>query len=553
MCVAKNLGKNKIGVLRAGGRRDTLVKGQNWVQLEDGDHLCFLSFEADAVGLCFSIAVKPPVASTANDAAATSNVESTQAQANGQGSLLVHAQWGRVGPLAAALKQGQDPNSKRFRQQGAGPLHLACQPGAPGAQSTEAASVRKAECVTVLLDYGADPHLVDDAGFTPLQYAVSSVDQPAVVKALLQGGASINATVPGPDGDIDVKTLAQMQHFSQSVAVIEQWEAQRAEDASAAAAALDRARTKFAELDVDNSGKLERGELENLSLWVFDSFHPGGKTLTAEEQEKEAQKLLDKMDDNGDGELSLEEFVDWFRETSETMSQSRRSQAQKEEQALASSKARAELDAASKRRKAEETAEREALSVEAVEQRTTFEILEAERKSEGKLLKAARKQFNALDLDGSGTLEGMELSILAQWVFTKFNPGGGPGSLDRGEAKAELEQLMATVDTDGDGTVTFDEFSEWFVNTTREIHRKHRRLQATEDSFAVISARDEQMQVPAATEPVDADERALANQEQVAAQVAVQHATEFARAHPTLSKLAVESEPEPEPGPGPGG
>lgn len=504
-CVAKNLGKNKVGVQREGGRRDTLFQGRDWVQLNDGDQLCFLTYEADAVGLRFNVTVTLPVASSTDEGAATPEVAvRAKPRANDQGSLLTHAQWGRVGPLTSALEQGQDPNSKQFRQQGAGPLHLACQPGAPGALSTEAARRRKAECVTVLLEFGADPDVVDDAGFTPLQYAVSGVDQPAVVKALLQGGASTKATVPGPDGDIDVKTMAQMQNLSESVAVIEQWEAQCAEDARAIAAALDQARMKFEEFDKDNSGALERGELDNLSLWVFESFHPGGETMTAEQQDKEVQKLLQKMDDNGDGVLSLDEFVSWFRETSEFMSQSNRSKALKEEQALASSRALAELDAASKLRKAEEAAEREALAAEAAEQQTTLETLEAERKSEGKLLKVARKQFNALDKDGNGTLEGMELVVLAQWVFTKFNPGGGPGSLDPKEAQVELEQLMETVDTDGNGSVSFDEFSEWFVTTTRSIHRKHRRLHATEDSFSATSEDfGEETQVAATTEAVE--------------------------------------------------
>ena len=169
------------------------------------------------------------------------------------------------------------------------------------------------------------------------------------------------------------------------------------------------------------------------------------------------------------------------------------------------------------------------------------------------MLKAARKQFNALDKDGNGTLEGIELTSLVQWVCTKFNPGDdGPGSLDPEQVQAELDQLMATVDTDGDGTVTFGEFSEWFVKTARAIHRKRRRLQATEDSFAVLSAGDEpdeQMQVAAATESVDEDAPGLENQEQIVAQVAVQHETESAGTQPTQSKLALHSELELEPEP----
>ena len=157
--------------------------------------------------------------------------------------------------------------------------------------------------------------------------------------------------MPGPDGDIDVKTMAQMQNFSESVAVIEAWEAQCTEDARALAFELANARTKFEELDTDSSGTLEHDELKDLALWVFDSFHPGGEALSAEAQDTEVQKLLGKMDDDGNGMLSLEEFADWFRETSESLRKVKRSEKLKQQQAVASSTALAELEAAAELRK----------------------------------------------------------------------------------------------------------------------------------------------------------------------------------------------------------
>lgn len=43
-----------------------------------------------------------------------------------------------------------------------------------------------------------------------------------------------------------------------------------------------------------------------------------------------------------------------------------------------------------------------------------------------KQLKRAKKKFDALDLDGNGVLNGIELMNLANWVWDSFHPGGEP-------------------------------------------------------------------------------------------------------------------------------
>ena len=76
-----------------------------------------------------------------------------------------------------------------------------------------------------------------------------------------------------------------------------------------------------------------------------------------------------------------------------------------------------------------------------------------ERRSESKLLKLARKEFVVLDLDGSGVLEGDELSGLARWVFASFNPREG-GALSAMEEEVEMAGLMENIDTNGDGSLS---------------------------------------------------------------------------------------------------
>ena len=65
-------------------------------------------------------------------------------------------------------------------------------------------------------------------------------------------------------------------------------------------------------------------------------------------------------------------------------------------------------------------------------------------------IRSARSWFELIDADGSGELDAKELSTLYK--------------LARGEklSKQMLKDAMSQMDTDGNGTVGFDEFSEWW-------------------------------------------------------------------------------------------
>eukprot|EP00051_Salpingoeca_urceolata_P027062 m.479876 g.479876 ORF g.479876 m.479876 type:complete len:253 (+) comp21625_c0_seq1:1153-1911(+) len=93
------------------------------------------------------------------------------------GKQLVEAvQNGDIEQCRRLLLQGVSPNSKDRGQTG---LHVACDCNAP-------------DCVTLLLDKGADTGSVDHSGMTPLHKAAIN-DANECITLLLQRGANINA------------------------------------------------------------------------------------------------------------------------------------------------------------------------------------------------------------------------------------------------------------------------------------------------------------------------------------------------------------------------
>lgn len=114
-----------------------------------------------------------------------------------------------VASLQKLLKRGADPN-KLWRgpplsgQGGHRPLHAAAGRG-------------NIECLTLLLDHGADANLRDDVqGFTPLMHAAAS-RQLQAMEILIRGGANPHATTP--DG-VTVLSVAIEHRFSDAVRLL---------------------------------------------------------------------------------------------------------------------------------------------------------------------------------------------------------------------------------------------------------------------------------------------------------------------------------------------
>jgi ankyrin repeat protein len=135
-----------------------------------------------------------------------------------QGYTPVHlAAQGLPDVLQALLERGADPNARNGWDDT--PLHSAVVAAAdarargdrafPQDGNAERVVECIAQCVTLLLEHGADANLRNGrGGDTPLHFAVASVPLPSVVQALLDGHADI--TVPNSRGETPLQ-LAIME------------------------------------------------------------------------------------------------------------------------------------------------------------------------------------------------------------------------------------------------------------------------------------------------------------------------------------------------------
>ena len=97
-------------------------------------------------------------------------------------------------------------------------------------------------------------------------------------------------------------------------------EAAKAADKAAKAAemasfvATPKFETKFNQLDSDKSGFLNLEELEELAQWVYISFRADNASLDQDKLANEANKLMKKLDKDGDQKICIEEFRAYFED-----------------------------------------------------------------------------------------------------------------------------------------------------------------------------------------------------------------------------------------------
>jgi hypothetical protein len=94
-----------------------------------------------------------------------------------------------------------------------------------------------------------------------------------------------------------------------------------------------------------------------------------------------------------------------------------------------------------------------------------------ERVEDQRALKAAEAKFDELDGDGNsnGFLDGDEISVLADWVWESFHPGGKPiDEAKRAELKATLTQRVSDAPN---GQISFDAFEQWFRKVSEDMRR----------------------------------------------------------------------------------
>ena len=89
---------------------------------------------------------------------------------------------------------------------------------------------------------------------------------------------------------------------------------------------MERAKSKFQELDVDKSGFLEAQEIGVVLDWVLLFYTNEGEVLSQEERESIRKELMAVADTNKDGRLSLTEFTIIFSQVENRKEEVRRRQ-----------------------------------------------------------------------------------------------------------------------------------------------------------------------------------------------------------------------------------
>jgi len=206
----------------------------------------------------------------------------------------------------------------------------------------------------------------------------------------------------------------------------------------------DRALKKWAELDVDRSGQLEGEEILSLADWVWSSFRPG-KAITSEARQKEAAKILRRCDTNADGTIDREEFAEYY----ETVS----AQLIKFNEAMTKKKKAAKAD--------------------------IVELSSEERTQVTILTGVAKKKWEELDADRSGRLDGEEIMIMAEWVWSSFRPGKVVTDEER---QKEAAKLLHRCDSDEDGSISAQEFSVYYEHLAAATIKYHEALQKKQNA-----------------------------------------------------------------------
>ena len=251
-----------------------------------------------------------------------------------------------------------------------------------------------------------------------------------------------------------------------------------------AAPELKRARKKFDQMDKDGNGTLDAAEMRELALWVFSSFHPGGEALPADRQQKEADKLTKRLDADGDGKLSFEEFAAWFKRTCAGIAKYRKGLAQRKRAEAAARKEEGGHPAFGSLAEAEQAALQMADDVATKLQSTAVDI---EAKSGDAALPAAAtlEPAEAASPYAAPKASDEEMRKIAEKHAAELQEEfDAMAHLLSEEEKTELqkelltlrssmnadevEQVLLSMDTDGDGIVDSEELRAGVVKLSME-------------------------------------------------------------------------------------
>jgi len=217
---------------------------------------------------------------------------------------------------------------------------------------------------------------------------------------------------------------------------------------------IEKASVKFNELDTDKSGFLESSEIDKVCEWTLSAY-------PQENYEHYKKKLIERIDNDGDGKISLIEFTNLFEHVIARTSMLQRAKVKFDE--LDSDKSgfieRSELDKMIDW----------VLTVyieKSVEDRTSFHKTFLDRidvNKDGKLdfleflgvyhemfsrmdmIAKAKSEFQKLDKDNSGFLEAEELKgVIEKWAIATNSSLGV-------DMQENLSKMIGTVDINADG------------------------------------------------------------------------------------------------------
>ena len=72
-----------------------------------------------------------------------------------------------------------------------------------------------------------------------------------------------------------------------------------------------------------------------------------------------------------------------------------------------------------------------------------------------------------LDVNGNGFIQGEELKLMVDWVWSSMHPGTAP--LAEQQRAALAKNLLAKIDKNSDGKLTLEEFAPWYAEASQQI------------------------------------------------------------------------------------
>eukprot|EP00658_Telonema_sp_P-2_P029448 TRINITY_DN22405_c0_g1_i1.p1 TRINITY_DN22405_c0_g1~~TRINITY_DN22405_c0_g1_i1.p1 ORF type:complete len:507 (+),score=173.81 TRINITY_DN22405_c0_g1_i1:108-1628(+) len=248
-------------------------------------------------------------------------------------------------------------------------------------------------------------------------------------------------------------------------------------DMKAIQSLTNRSAKKFKTFDTNSNGFLEGDELEQVALWAWSSFHPGGEPLREELVREEVVKILGRVREDLGGKMSRDQFESYFKRTAAAITRFRKQRSE------SSAVNRPELLAA------EEANLMMQLPVGLLD--NAPHLSPTEEQAVNEMGEAATQKFRDLDADGDGALDKDEVLELGRWVLLSFN--GADYKPSDQQVATEAAKLLEKIDTDRDYRISIDEFAVWYAGF----------------AAAVLRFKKKEQQVVAEEEPSSAKEREL--------------------------------------------